>query len=80
MLRLAATFALIAAATAASVSVSFEEAVCPAGETSCKYAPGKTMCCHPGKACVPNVGCTCFGGENTAGFLRDVSSATALVH
>jgi hypothetical protein len=21
------------------------------------------MCCHPGKACVPNVGCTCSGAD-----------------
>jgi len=63
----------VAAASAASVSVTFEDAVCAAGEKSCKYAPGKTMCCHPGKACVPNVGCTCSGGEDTAGFLEDVA-------
>ena len=33
--------------------------VCPAGEASCTYAPGKTECCTPGEQCIQGVGCRC---------------------
>ena len=32
---------------------------CPAKETSCTYAPGKTECCSPGEMCIQGVGCRC---------------------
>ena len=32
---------------------------CPAGDTPCEYATGKTDCCSPGEMCIPNVGCRC---------------------
>jgi hypothetical protein len=36
-----------------------ESSTCPSGTKECHYLPGKVMCCHSNKYCIPNVGCTC---------------------
>ena len=37
---------------------------CPAGQTTCTFAPERVECCLQGERCIPNVGCRCFNLKN----------------